>query len=55
MKTWDEGGEFHAHVLKDPDISKLLTAEEVARVLSPEPYLRNVPAVFARVFGETRE
>jgi adenylosuccinate lyase len=52
MRTWDEGGEFQAHVLADPDISKLLTAEEVARVLSPEPYLRNVPVVFARVFGE---
>jgi adenylosuccinate lyase len=52
MKTWDEGGEFQTHVLADPDISKLLTAEEVARVLSPEPYLRNVGKVFARVFGE---
>jgi adenylosuccinate lyase len=52
MRTWDEGGEFRAHVLADPDISGLLTAEEVARVLSPEPYLRNVPVVFARVFGE---
>jgi adenylosuccinate lyase len=55
MKTWDEGGEFRDHVLADPDISKLVTAEEVARALSPEPYLRNVPAVFARVFGEAQE
>src|ERR687883_48675 len=46
MKTWDEGGEFRDHVLTDPDISGLLTAGEVARVLSPEPYMRNVPAVF---------
>src|SRR5215218_9001919 len=52
MKVWDAGGEFRAHVLADPDISRLLTAEEVARVLSPEPYLRNVPVVFARVFGK---
>ena len=51
MKTWDEGGEFQTHVLADPDISRLLAAEEVARVLSPEPYLRNVGRVFARVFG----
>src|ERR687883_165189 len=51
MKTWDEGGEFRDHVLTDPDISGLLTAGEVARVLSPEAYMRNVPAVFARVFG----
>src|SRR5215210_600281 len=42
MKTWDEGGEFLTHVLADPDISAQLSAEEIARVLSPEPYLRNV-------------
>ncbi|HWW74305.1 MAG TPA: hypothetical protein VNZ44_02860, partial [Pyrinomonadaceae bacterium] len=52
MKTWDEGGEFRAHVLADADINARLTPEEVARVLSPEPYVRNVSKVFARVFGE---
>jgi adenylosuccinate lyase len=52
MKTWDEGGEFREHVLSDPDIAARLTAEEITRVLSPEPYLRNVGKVFARVFGE---
>jgi adenylosuccinate lyase len=52
MKTWDEGGEFRAHVLADPDISAKLSPEEVARLLSPEPYLRNVGKVYARVFKE---
>ena len=55
MKTWDEGGDFRAHVLADADISQTLTAEEVERVLSPETYMRNVAAVFARVFGEASE
>ncbi len=54
MRTWDEGGEFRAHVLADADISARLTPDEVARVLSPEPYMRNVPVVFARVFGAER-
>ena len=51
MKTWDEGGEFRDHVLADPDISARLAPEEVERVFSPGSYLRNVGAVFERVFG----
>src|SRR3712207_2567360 len=52
MKTWDEGGDFRTHVLADPDISRTLAREEVERLFSPETYTRNVPKVFARVFGE---
>jgi adenylosuccinate lyase len=52
MKTWDEGGEFREHLLADPEVSALLAREEVERVFSPEAYMRNVPKVFARVFGE---
>jgi adenylosuccinate lyase len=52
MKTWDEGGEFRAHVLADADITARLSREDVERVFKPETYTRNVPKVFARVFGE---
>jgi adenylosuccinate lyase len=55
MKTWDEGGEFREHVLADADISARLAREEVERIFSPEAYMRNVGAVFARVFNETRD
>ncbi|MDT7689831.1 MAG: adenylosuccinate lyase [Acidobacteriota bacterium] len=55
MKTWDEGGEFRERVLADADISARLTREEVERVFKPEAYMRNVGAVFARVFDETRD
>src|SRR5215218_3452191 len=49
MKTWDEGGEFQAHVLADADITARLSREDVERVFRPETYTRNVPKVFARV------
>ncbi|HZT60381.1 MAG TPA: adenylosuccinate lyase [Pyrinomonadaceae bacterium] len=52
MKTWDEGGDFRAHVLADPDITSRLPREDVERAFSVEGYMRNVDAVFARVFGE---
>ncbi|MET0626374.1 MAG: adenylosuccinate lyase [Pyrinomonadaceae bacterium] len=53
MKTWDEGGEFRDHLLADPEVAARLTREEVERVFSPAAYMRNVDAVFARVFVET--
>jgi adenylosuccinate lyase len=55
MKTWDEGGDFRAHVLADSDISARLPREDVERAFSVEGYMRNVDAVFARVFdGEVQ-
>ncbi len=55
MKTWDEGGEFREHLLADADVSARLKREEIEHVFSPATYLRNVDAVFARVFGETQK
>src|SRR5882672_1024690 len=52
MKTWDEGGDFHALVAADKEIRAHLSEEQIARVFSLDTYLRNVGAVFARVFDE---
>jgi adenylosuccinate lyase len=53
MKTWDEGGEFRAHAHADADISSRLSREEVERAFSLDGYMRNVDAVFARVFNDS--
>ena len=50
MKTWDEGGDFRTRVLADADINRHLTREAVEHVFALDTYLRNVDAVFARVF-----
>jgi len=50
MRVWDEGKEFQPLVKADPDIAKQLTVEEIERVFSLDHYLRNIEAVFARVF-----
>jgi adenylosuccinate lyase len=52
MKTWDEGGDFRTRVLADADISSHLSREEIERAFALETYLRNVGAVFARVFDD---
>ncbi|MCA1614409.1 MAG: adenylosuccinate lyase, partial [Acidobacteria bacterium] len=51
MKAWDEGADFRALVLADPDIGVRLPAARVEQVFSLDTYTRNVDKIFARVFG----
>lgn len=50
MKAWDEGADFRTLVAADPDIKQHLSVEEIDGVFSLATYLRNVDAVFKRVF-----
>jgi adenylosuccinate lyase len=50
MRVWDEGADFHTLVASDPDIGAHLTRDEIDAVFSLDTYLRNVDAIFARVF-----
>ena len=52
MKVWDEGGEFQPLIHGDADISAHLSEAEIDRVFSLDTYLRNVGAIFDRVFYE---
>ncbi|MGH9941474.1 MAG: adenylosuccinate lyase [Pyrinomonadaceae bacterium] len=52
MKTWDEGGSFRERVLADPEITARVPREQVEKVFALDTYLRNVDAVFARVFPD---
>jgi adenylosuccinate lyase len=52
MKVWDEGKDFRTQVKNDRDIKARLNDEEIERAFSLSYYLRNVDAVFARVFRE---
>ena len=51
MKAWDEGGDFKSLVSADEDITAKLSGERIANVFSLDTYLRNVDAIFARVFA----
>jgi adenylosuccinate lyase len=52
MKVWDEGKDFQTLVKADADISAHLSEAEIDRVFSLDTYLRNVGAIFERVFRE---
>jgi adenylosuccinate lyase len=51
MRVWNEDQDFLQVLLADPDITKVLSAEEIRAVVNPELQLRNVDTIFTRVFG----
>jgi adenylosuccinate lyase len=55
MQTWDHGGEFRDRVLGDPEITELLSKEEIDRAFSLDEALRHVDAIFERTLKESRK
>lgn len=51
MRVWDEGEDFRTLVEADADIASRLSATEINGVFALDFYLRNVDAIFDRVFG----
>jgi adenylosuccinate lyase len=52
MEAWESEGDFRAVIEADPEIGKLVSREKLAETFSVERQLRNVDAIFARVFAE---
>ncbi len=50
MRVWDEGVDFMTLVKSDRDINSILTSDEIERTFSLDHYLRNIDAIFERVF-----
>jgi adenylosuccinate lyase len=51
MRAWEDEGDFRAAIETDPEIRAVLTPTQIAQAFSLERQLRNVDAIFARVFG----
>ena len=52
MKVWDENQDFRELLKADGEISALLSEKEIEQVFSLKTYLRNIDAIFNRVFTE---
>jgi adenylosuccinate lyase len=52
MKSWEEESDFRAAVAADPQISRYLKPEDLDKTFSLKRQLKNVDAVFRRVFGQ---
>jgi adenylosuccinate lyase len=50
MKVWDEGKDFINVLEEDPEITKVLSREEIRATVNPEIQLRNIDSIFSRVF-----
>jgi adenylosuccinate lyase len=50
MRVWDEDKDFQSLIKDDKNVQGQLSPEEVDRVFSLDHYLRNVDAIFNRVF-----
>jgi adenylosuccinate lyase len=51
MRAWEEEGDFRAAIENDPEILAVLSPGKIADSFSLERQLRNVDAIFGRVFG----
>ncbi len=49
LKAWNEGLDFRALVAADPDVARVLGAEEIERCFSLDPYLAKIDYIFERV------
>jgi len=50
MKVWNEDKDFLQALQEDPDITQVLSIEEIKAAVNPEVQLRNVDTIFSRVF-----
>jgi adenylosuccinate lyase len=50
MRCWEQGGDFRAAIEADPEIRAVLSGDQIERAFSLERQLRNVGAIFERVF-----
>lgn len=52
MIVWDQNQDFQELLKADREISALLSEKEIEQVFSLKTYLRNIDAIFNRVFAE---
>ncbi len=51
MTVWEKGGELSRELKTDPDVSGRLSPEEIDALFDLKYHLKNVDAIFTRVFG----
>ena len=55
LEVWEGGGDFEEALAADAKVAALIDRTGLAALFSPEPYLKHVDTVFARVFGRVDE
>ena len=55
LEVWEGGGDFEAALAADERVAAVLDRAALAALFAPEPYLKHVDTVFARVFGRSTD
>jgi len=50
MKVWEQGRDFKTELLNDPEVSSILTEEEISEKFDLEYHTKHVDTIFQRVF-----
>jgi adenylosuccinate lyase len=50
MRVWSGEGTLEHNLASDPDVARWLDAEALAACFDPRRYLRNVDAIYERLF-----
>ena len=50
-KVWKEDKDFVEVLLEDPEITQVLSEDQIRSVMNPELQLRNIDTIFSRVFN----
>jgi len=51
MKVWEQGADFRAELMADPEVTAALDADEIEALFDLGHHTRHVDTIFARVFG----
>jgi adenylosuccinate lyase len=52
LQAWNENLDFKELILKDPEISQILSEEEIADCFTLDPYLEKIDYIFDKVFAD---
>ncbi|SLN30334.1 Adenylosuccinate lyase [Roseivivax jejudonensis] len=52
MKVWEEGRDFQTELAADPEVTAILSQDEIAEKFDLGYHTKHVDTIFARVFGE---
>lgn len=52
LEAWNNGLDFKQLILEDPEISRILSQEEIAQCFSLDPYLEKIDYIFNKVFAD---
>jgi len=55
MRSFSEQRDFKVLLLADPDVARAVPGEAIERAFDLDAQLRNVDAIFARVFGDAAQ